>query len=173
LSAGANEIYAGAFTPVTGVIGYNYIFGQFGNNITAGLPPGGIPTVPGENYLYGLNGTVIDNGLYTDTIYNKFGGNLNLNSRTCNMLLSTDLVGGRSITLTSLTIGIAGTMNMSNNVISNCSAISASSNLTLNADPFSNIILNANEAVLNGNVNMCNKILFNVSNVQANSNLVL
>jgi hypothetical protein len=173
LSAGANEIYAGAFTPVTGVIGYNYIFGQFGNNITAGLPPGGIPTVPGENYIYGLNGTVIDNGLYTDTIYNKFGGDLNLDSRTCNMALSTALVGGRSITLTSLTIGIAGTMNMSNNVISNCAAISASSNLTLNADPFSNIILNANEAVLNGNVNMCNKILFNVSNVQANSNLVL
>jgi hypothetical protein len=173
LSAGANEIYAGAFTPVTGVIGYNYIFGQFGNNITAGLPPGGIPTVPGENYIYGLNGTVIDNGLYTDTIYNKFGGDLNLNSRTCNMALSTDLVGGRSITLTSLTIGIAGTMNMSNNVISNCAAISASGNLTLNSDPFSNIILNANEAVLNGNVNMCNKILFNVSNVQGNSNLVL
>jgi hypothetical protein len=173
LSAGANEIYAGAFTPVTGVIGYNYIFGQFGNNITAGLPPGGIPTVPGENYIYGLNGTVIDNGLYTDTIYNKFGGDLNLDSRTCNMALSTALVGGRSITLTSLTIGIAGTMNMSNNAISNCTSLSSASTLTLNADPFSNIILNANEAVLNGNVNMCNKILFNVSNVQANSNLVL
>ena len=173
LSAGANEIYAGAFTPVTGVIGYNYIFGQFGNNITAGLPPGGIPTVPGENYIYGLNGTVIDNGLYTDTIYNKFGGDLNLNSRTCNMALSTALVGGRSITLTSLTIGIAGTMNLSNNAISNCTSLSSASALTLNADPFSNIILNANEAVLNGNVNMCNKILFNVSNIQANSNLVL
>ena len=173
LSAGANEIYAGAFTPVTGVIGYNYIFGQFGNNITAGLPPGGIPTVPGENYIYGLNGTVIDNGLYTDTIYNKFGGDLNLDSRTCNMALSTALVGGRSITLTSLTIGIAGTMNLSNNAISNCTSLSSASALTLNADPFSNIILNANEAVLNGNVNMCNKILFNVSNIQANSNLVL
>jgi hypothetical protein len=173
LSAGANTIYAGAFTPVTGVVGYNYIFGQFGNNITAGLPPGGIPTVPGENYIYGLNGTVIDNGLYTDTIYNKFGGNLNLDGRTCNITMSTALVGGRSITLTSPTIGIAGTMNMSNNVISNCTAISSASTLTLNADPFSNIILNANETVLNGNVNMCNKILFNVSNVQANSNLVL
>jgi hypothetical protein len=64
-------------------------------------------------------------------------------------------------------------MNLSNNVISNCTAISASNTLTLNANPFSNIILNANEAVLNGNVNMCNKILFNVSNVQGNSNLVL
>ena len=173
MSAGANTMYAGVFTPVTGVIGYNYIFGQFGNNITAGLPPGGIPTVPGENYIYGLNGTVIDNGLYTDTIYNKFGGNLTLDGRTCNIALSTALVGGRSITLTSPTIGIAGTMNMSNNAISNCVSLSSASTLTLNADPFSNIILNANEAVLNGNVNMCNKILFNVSNVQANSNLVL
>jgi hypothetical protein len=173
LTSGANAMYAGAISPLTGIFGNNYVFAQYGNSIMAGLPPGGVPNVPGENYLYALNGTVVDNGLYTDTIYNKFGGNLNLDSRTCNMLLSTALVGGRSITLTSLTIGIAGTMNMSNNVISNCSAISASSNLTLNADPFSNIILNANEAVLNGNVNMCNKILFNVSNVQANSNLVL
>jgi hypothetical protein len=183
LSAGANEIYAGAFTPITGVIGYNYIFGQFGNNITAGLPPGGIPTVPGENYIYGLNGTVIDNGLYTDTIYNKFGGNLNLNSRTCNVAITSSNSNanislaasntGASITLTSPTIGIAGTMNMSNNAISNCTSLSSASTLTLNADPFSNIILNANEAVLNGNVNMCNKILFNVSNVQGNSNLVL
>ena len=129
LVSGANAMYAGAVTPITGVIGYNYVFGQFGNNITAGLPPGGIPTVPGENYLYGLNGTVVDNGLYTDTIYNKFGGDLNLNSRTCNMAMtasnsnaSISLTAnntGANITLTSPTIGIAGTMNLSNNVISN------------------------------------------------------
>ena len=183
LVSGANAMYAGAVTPITGVIGYNYVFGQFGNNITAGLPPGGIPTVPGENYIYGLNGTVVDNGLYTDTIYNKFGGDLNLNSRTCNVGItasnsnaSISLTAnntGANITLTSPSIRIAGTMNMSNNVISNCTAISASNALTLNADPFSNIILNANEVVLNGNVDMCNKILFNVSNVQGNSNLVL
>ena len=183
LVSGANAMYAGAVTPITGVIGYNYVFGQFGNNITAGLPPGGIPTVPGENYLYGLNGTVVDNGLYTDTIYNKFGGDLNLNSRTCNMAMtasnsnaSISLTAnntGANITLTSPTIGIAGTMNLSNNVISNCTAISASNTLTLNANPFSNIILNANETVVNANMDLCNKILFNVSNVQAGSNLVL
>ena len=183
LSAGANEIYAGAFTPVTGVIGYNYIFGQFGNNITAGLPPGGIPSVPGENYIYGLNGTVVDNGLYVDTIYNKFGGDLNLNGRTSNIGLtasnsnaSISLTAnntGANITMTSPTIGIAGTMNMSNNSISNCASISASNSLTLNANPFSNIILNANTTVVDGNMNLCNHILFNVSNVQANSNLVL
>lgn len=129
LSSGANAIYAGAFTPITGVIGYNYVFGQFGNNITAGLPPGGIPTVPGENYIYGLNGTVVDNGLYTDTIYNKFGGDLNLNSRTCNIGLtasnsnaSISLTAnntGANITLTSPTIGIAGLLNVSNNDIRN------------------------------------------------------
>ena len=183
LVSGANAMYAGAVTPITGVIGYNYVFGQFGNNITAGLPPGGIPTVPGENYLYGLNGTVIDNGLYTDTIYNKFGGDLNLNSRTCNMAMtasnsnaSISLTAnntGANITLTSPSIRIAGTMNLSNNVISNCTAISASNTLTLNANPFSNIILNANETVVNANMDLCNKILFNVSNVQAGSNLVL
>jgi hypothetical protein len=117
MSAGANTMYAGVFTPVTGVIGYNYIFGQFGNNITAGLPPGGIPTVPGENYIYGLNGTVIDNGLYTDTIYNKFGGDLNLNGRTCNVGITASN-SGRSITLTSPTVSVFGTLNMNSNTIS-------------------------------------------------------
>lgn len=183
LTSGANAMYAGAISPLTGIFGNNYVFAQYGNSIMAGLPPGGVPNIPGENYLYALNGTVVDNGLYTDTIYNKFGGDLNLNSRTCNMALTSSNSNasisisasntGANITLTSPTIGIAGTMNMSNNVISNCTAISASNTLTLNANPFSNIILNANEAVLNGNVNMCNKILFNVSNVQGNSNLVL
>jgi hypothetical protein len=183
LVSGANAMYAGAVTPITGVIGYNYVFGQFGNNITAGLPPGGIPTVPGENYIYGLNGTVVDNGLYTDTIYNKFGGDLNLNSRTCNMAMTASNSNasisisasntGANITLTSPSVRIAGTLNMSNNAISNCASISASNALTLNANAFSNIILNANEAVVNANMDLCNKILFNVSNVQGNSNLVL
>ena len=183
LSSGANAMYAGAISPLTGIFGNNYIFGQYGNSILAALPPGGVPNVPGENYIYALNGTVVDNGLYTDTIYNKFGGDLNLNSRTCNMAMTASNSNasislsasntGANITLTSPTIGIAGTMNLSNNVISNCTAISASNTLTLNADPFSNIILNANETVVNANMDLCNKILFNVSNVQGNSNLVL
>jgi hypothetical protein len=132
LSAGANAMYAGAFTPVTGVIGYNTIFGQFGNSITSGLPPGGIPTVPGETYIYGLNGTVIDNGLYTDTIYNKFGGDLNLNARTCNVSITASN-SGRSITLTSPTITLAGSsaINLSGNV-------GVSGNIDMN----SNVIFN-------------------------------
>jgi hypothetical protein len=183
LSSGANAMYAGSVSPFVGVFGNNYIYGQYGNSITAGLPPGGLPVVPGENYIYGANGTVVDNGLYTDTIYNKFGGDLNLNSRTCNIGLTASNAGA-SISLTASNIYLNGTvsggsfaltgnLNMSNNLISNCVSLSSASNLTLNADPFSNIILNANEAVLNGNVNMCNKILFNANRIQATSNLTL
>ena len=183
LSSGANAMYAGAISPLTGIFGNNYIFGQYGNSILAALPPGGVPNVPGENYIYALNGTVIDGGLYTDTIYNKFGGDLNLNGRSCNISVTasnsnasislTANNSGANITLTSPTIGIAGTLNMSNNTITNCTSISASNTLTLNANPFSNIVLNANEAVVNANMDLCNKILFNVSNAQASSNLVL
>jgi hypothetical protein len=127
LISGANAMYAGAVTPITGVIGYNYVFGQFGNNITAGLPPGGIPTVPGENYIYGLNGTVVDNGLYTDTIYNKFGGDLNLNSRTCNVSITASNAT-KSITLTSPTINHNGFTTM---IIPGTSAIPSVSPLAL------------------------------------------
>jgi hypothetical protein len=154
LNSGANEIYAGAVTPITGVIGYNYVFGQFGNNITAGLPPGGIPTVPGENYLYGLNGTVIDNGLYTDTIYNKFGGNLNLDGRASNIIITASNIGG-SISLNSPTITlsgstainltgsptISGNLDMTDGNINNVATISATSGSNLliqNSDHFIN-----------------------------------
>lgn len=70
LSAGANAMYAGAFSPITGLFGNNYIAATVANTITAGLPPGGVPTFPGTNYLYGYNGTSINNGLYVDNILN-------------------------------------------------------------------------------------------------------
>jgi len=116
LSSGANAMYAGAISPLTGIFGNNYIFGQYGNSILAALPPGGVPNVPGENYIYALNGTVVDNGLYTDTIYNKFGGDLNLNGRTCNVSITASN-SGRSITLTSPTVSVFGLLNMNGNNI--------------------------------------------------------
>jgi hypothetical protein len=79
LTSGANAMYAGTVTPVTGIFGNNYIYGQYGNSITAGLPSGGLPIFVGTNYLYGYNGTIVENGLYVDTIYNKYGGDLNIN----------------------------------------------------------------------------------------------
>jgi hypothetical protein len=152
LSAGANAMYAGAISPLTGIYGNNYIFGQFGNSILAGLPPGGVPNTPGENYIYGLTGTVIDNGLYTDIIYNKFGGDLSLNSRTCNISLTASNAT-KSITLTSPTItltgssainltgnaSISGNLDMTDGTISNVSIMSgrSGSNMRIqNADHF-------------------------------------
>ena len=146
LNSGANAMYAGAISPLTGIFGNNYIFGQYGNSILAALPPGGVPNVPGENYIYALNGTVIDNGLYTDTIYNKFGGNLNLDSRTSNINITSSNTGG-SLSLTSPTItltgssainltgnaSISGNLNMTDGTISNVATISATSlsNMTI------------------------------------------
>jgi hypothetical protein len=146
LNSGANAMYAGAISPLTGIFGNNYIFGQFGNSILAALPPGGVPNVPGENYIYGLTGTVIDNGLYTDTIYNKFGGNLNLDSRTSNINITSSNTGG-SLNLTSPTITltgssainltgnptISGNLDMTDGNINNVAIISArpGSNMTI------------------------------------------
>ena len=146
LNSGANAMYAGAISPLTGIFGNNYIFGQYGNSILAALPPGGVPNVPGENYIYGLTGTVIDNGLYTDTIYNKFGGNLNLDSRTSNINITSSNAGG-SLSLTSPTITltgssainltgnptISGNLDMTDGNINNVAIISArpGSNMTI------------------------------------------
>ena len=146
LNSGANALYAGAISPLTGIFGNNYIFGQYGNSILAGLPPSGVPNIPGENYIYALTGTVIDGGLYTDTIYNKFGGNLNLDSRTSNISITSSNTGG-SLNLTSPTITltgssainltgnatISGNLNMTDGVISNVATISATSlsNMTI------------------------------------------
>jgi hypothetical protein len=154
LTSGANAMYAGAVSPLTGIFGNNYIFGQYGNSILAALPPGGVPNVPGENYIYALNGTVIDGGLYTDTIYNKFGGNLNLDSRTSNINITSSNAGG-TLQLTSPTITltgssainltgnatISGNLNMTDGTMSNVAVISATSgsNLTItNSEHFIN-----------------------------------
>ena len=146
LNSGANAMYAGAISPLTGIFGNNYIFAQYGNSILAALPPGGVPNVPGENYIYALTGTVIDGGLYTDNIYNKFGGDLNLDGRTCNISITASN-SGKSISLTSPTITltgssainltgnatISGNLNMTDGVISNVATISATSlsNMTI------------------------------------------
>ena len=70
LSAGANFLYAGPVSPITGIIGTNNIYGTIANTITAGTPPSVVPTFPGTNYLYGSLGTSIQNSLYVDNILN-------------------------------------------------------------------------------------------------------
>jgi len=193
LSSGANAMYAGAISPLTGIFGNNYIFGQYGNSILAALPPGGVPNVPGENYIYALNGTVIDNGLYTDTIYNKFGGNLNLNSRTCNVSItasnsnaSISLTAnntGANITLTSPTVGIAGLLNVSNNDIRNVGQYITFSTGAYIVGAYSNQLnFEVSNTYFLGNLrfygsgrtlDIADNTITNCSSVQASSNLTL
>jgi hypothetical protein len=185
LSAGANSMYAGTFSPVTGVYGNNYIFGQYGNSMTAGLPAGGLPVYVGTNYLYGYNGTIVENGLYTDTIYNKYGVSLNWNSASnTSFLVSSNLnmnAGAVNITTPVLSM-ISGYINMCNHAISNAPSISSSaglaltatSNISLNAgtsiqmttNGFSNITMNTNVLNLNGNLNMSNHNIDQVTFLQ-------
>jgi hypothetical protein len=75
-------MYAGPVSAISGVYGYNYIYGTGGNIITAGLPPGAIPAFAGTNYIYGTNGTSINNGLYTDNIYSYGTSNLNITAQS-------------------------------------------------------------------------------------------
>jgi len=70
LSAGANSMYAGPVSPITGLLGNNYIYATVANTICAGSPPGVVPTFPGTNFIFGSVGTSINNNLYTDNIYN-------------------------------------------------------------------------------------------------------
>jgi len=91
LSAGANAIYAGAFSPITGIFGNNYIAATVANSITAGLPPGGVPTFVGTNYLYGYNGTSVQNGLYVDNILN-YGNGITYSNLTIGATNSKDVI---------------------------------------------------------------------------------
>ena len=77
LSAASILSYAGAVTPVGSLAGYNYIQGTLGVNIIAG-GASSVPNTPGTNYLWGVNGTKIQNTLYVDQIVNYPGSNLNI-----------------------------------------------------------------------------------------------
>ena len=77
LSAASILSYAGAVSPVGSLAGYNYIQGTLGVNIVAGSASS-VPNTAGTIYLYGANGTKIQNALYVDSIINYPGGNLNI-----------------------------------------------------------------------------------------------
>ena len=77
LSAASVLSYAGAVTPLGSLAGYNYIQGTLGVNIVAGSVSS-IPNTAGTVYLYGANGTKLQNSLYVDAISNYPGSNLNI-----------------------------------------------------------------------------------------------
>ena len=75
MSAGANAMYAGAFSPITGIFGNNYIAATVANTMTAGLPPGGIPTLVGTNYFYAVLGI---GGAGSQIVGNRFQGGVGI-----------------------------------------------------------------------------------------------
>jgi len=77
LSAASVLSYAGAVTPLGSLAGYNYIQGTLGVNIVAGSASS-LPNTAGTIYMYGANGTKIQNTLYVDQISTLTGSNLNI-----------------------------------------------------------------------------------------------
>ena len=92
LTADSCLMYSGPLTPLGSLLGYSYIQGSLGVNIVAG-GASSVPNVPGTNYLYGLNGTTIQNTLYTDTISNISGGNLNIHPSTAVDMTKVQFIG--------------------------------------------------------------------------------
>lgn len=84
VSGGSCSMYSGPVSAISGIYGYNYIYGTLGNYLAAGSPPGGVPNFAGTNFLYGANGTSIRNGLFTDTIANYGSDDLNIYAKTGN-----------------------------------------------------------------------------------------
>lgn len=79
LNAASCLSYAGASSPIGSLAGYNYLQADASVQIVSGTVPG-LPSIVGMNYLYGTQGTRIDNGLNTDTITNKTGVDLLINA---------------------------------------------------------------------------------------------
>lgn len=77
LSAASVLSYAGAVTPLGSLAGYNYIQGTLGVNLVAGSASS-LPNTAGTIYMYGANGTKIQNTLYVDQIVNYPSSNLNI-----------------------------------------------------------------------------------------------
>lgn len=72
-AAGINS-YAGAIPSIGSLAGYNFIYGNLGVNITAGLPPGALPNTAGTVYLYGTLGIEIPSDAYMKNIYPYWDG---------------------------------------------------------------------------------------------------
>jgi hypothetical protein len=97
LSAASILSYAGAVTPLGSLAGYNYIQGTLGVNIVAGSASS-VPNTAGTIYLYGANGTKLQNTLYVDQIANYPSSNLNIHPDTAVDMTKVQFIGMGSAT---------------------------------------------------------------------------
>jgi hypothetical protein len=71
-ASGVNS-YAGTIPPIASLYGYNFIYGQNGVNICAGLPSA-FPNVPFTTFLYGTAGVTTSSDFYCPNIYPYWDG---------------------------------------------------------------------------------------------------
>jgi len=69
------------FRPAFSTVGVNYLYGQLGVKIIANATPPSTPPDAGTIYLYGQNGTVVQNTMYLDNLCNYSGSNLLIGAR--------------------------------------------------------------------------------------------
>jgi hypothetical protein len=65
INAASVASYAGAVPVIGSLAGYNYVYGQLGTSILAGLPSV-IPNTVGTVYAYGLTGVTLESGFGSD-----------------------------------------------------------------------------------------------------------
>jgi hypothetical protein len=65
LNAASIVSYAGAIPPIGSLVGFNYLYGSLGVNVTAGLPSV-LPNIPGTFYGYGVSGVTLESGFGSD-----------------------------------------------------------------------------------------------------------
>jgi len=84
-SAGCIEAYSGLTVPIIPLYGVSFYSALTCLSLTAGVTPA-TTSYPGTVFLRGDNGTKVVNGLYTDSLNNNVGYDLNIESRTTPVL---------------------------------------------------------------------------------------
>jgi hypothetical protein len=176
-SAASIISYAGLATPIGSLLGYNYIQADNSVQMISGTIPT-LPSIPGTNYLYGTNGTRIENGIFTDTIRNISGfGNLELSTIAYPSFVNISNIGnltGMLEPLTSNALGVISNMsNIYSTTFSGGGFIGEYASLSCNVAtqtvtnlPYSNLLITTSNASNVVNISNVNNItgLINTSN---------
>ena len=73
LNASGVNSYAGSLSPIASVYGYNFVYGQNGVSLCAGVPPSGFQ-VPGTVFLSGTTGVTTSSDFYCVNLYPYWNG---------------------------------------------------------------------------------------------------
>ena len=180
MSAGANAMYAGAFSPITGIFGNNYIAATIANTMTAGLPPGGIPTLVGTNYFYAVLGV---GGAGSQIVGNRFQGGVGIDFLqpfpNGDLIIQSNLNGTDTVVISgvkSLAMSNGGNITGVGNL--NVTTINSAAYPPVGNQTFSNISTNSISTArllvssINDSIKINSSNISNVGQLQAN-NLVI